>query len=156
MEALRLLLGAEMSRCVTFELELKRADPGWELAANAPDGVSFKLRGDDQTVSTYEWLYPFLQLYEAVRLQYSITNIRFAVVELETEIHIIHKGSTSTTVCSTTYDTGLTEISGFLREIFRTLDATSSDNEREEVAPWLDSWLHELTLAEIHDTVTAQ
>lgn len=147
---------AESSRCVIFKLELKRVDPGWQLAANGPDGVSFKLQGDERTVSTYEWLHPFLQLYEAIHLQYSKTNIRFAVVELGTEIHIIHRGGPSTTVCSTTYEAGLAEISGFLDEIFRHLDATSGDNERQEVAPWLDSWLHELTLAEIHTAVTAQ
>lgn len=150
--------GVESERRVTFRLELDDVASGWFVAANAPDAVSFTLSGESQQVSTYERLYPFLQLYEALRLGESVTNIQFVVVELDHGIHIVYTRNIWNPMAaySTTYEVGLREVSVFLREVFRQLETAGEDVERTDVTPWLDSFLHELSLEEIHAEVTDQ
>lgn len=142
---------------MSFTLELRHVDSGWWMAANAPDALSVTLRGDDQVTSRYDWLFPFLQLYEALSLRDERTNIRYAVVEVDQGIHIVDNPPIATkTAYPTTYEAALAEVSTFLAEIFNHLDTTSEPNEQDKAELWLNSKLNEMTVAEIHAQVSEQ
>lgn len=141
---------------MSFTLELEYVDPGWWDAANAPDAVGVTLRGD-QSATRYSWLYLFLQLYEALSCRVERTNIRYSVVDVDQGIHIVHNPSIGPkTAYSTTYEAALAEVSTFLAEIFDQLDTASEPNEREQAELWLNSWLRDMTVAEIYAEVSEQ
>ena len=140
---------------MSFSLELDHVDRTWVEAAYGPDAVSFKIRGDSREISEYNHLYRFLRLYELLCLQRENTRNRFAVVEVESGIHIVYLPlSAPKTAFSTTYDDAHTEVRRFLSEIFHQLEK-SDDGGWENQAPRFDSLLDEVSFREIYSDVMA-
>lgn len=112
---------------MSFSVELNHVDRTWLEAAYAPDAVYFAIRGDGNQVSGYDHLKHFLRLYEQLCVQRENTQNRFAVVEIDSGIHIVLIDlSTPKTVFSTTYDDALSEVKNFLLKVFQRLEMTDT------------------------------
>jgi len=138
---------------MSFSIEPDHVDRTWVEAAFAPDAVYFTTRGDGQEITGYNHLYRFLRLYELLSLQRENTQNRFAVIEVESGIHIVSiPPSSPKTAFSSTYDDAHAEVREFLLNIFHQLEK-SDDTGWESQASRFDSFLDVMSFREIYSDV---